>query len=209
MSKRPLKIGITGGIGSGKTTVCKVFQLVGVPVYNADSRAKWLMNYNSEIRKSVISEFGEKAYQNDELNSSFIAAQVFGDQTRLEKLNSIVHPAVGHDFADWCGKQTNVPYVLKEAALLFEAGTVKDLDRVITVFSPKELRVSRILDRDKNRTENDVLKIMENQMPDEEKIKKSDHIIFNDLENMVIPQVLKLHELFVLLYEKLPSLQAK
>jgi dephospho-CoA kinase len=188
-----LKVGITGGMGSGKTTVCKIFETLGIPVYYADDRAKYLMKNDKELRQKIISIFGSNAYQNDnELNRSYIADIAFHDPEKLRKLNEAVHPAVFKDGDIWHKEQKDVPYTLKEAALLFESGGYKKLDKIITVTSPLELRIKRILKRDKT-TREAVLARIKNQMPDEEKKAQSDFIIFNDEKQSLINQVLAIH----------------
>jgi dephospho-CoA kinase len=191
-----LKIGITGGIGSGKTLVSRIFFLLGVPVYNADERAKWILASDKEVKEKVIEVFGTKAYQDNKLNREYISQQIFNDQSKLDLLNSIVHPRVGSDFEKWLPAQSEYPYILKEAALLYEAGTYKSLDKIITVFSPPKLRMKRLLERDPHRTEEDIRRIMEKQMDESEKVKRADYVIYNDEKNMLIPQVLALDETF-------------
>jgi dephospho-CoA kinase len=196
MSDRPLRIGITGGIGSGKTMVSKIFSLLEVPVYNADERAKFILNNDKEVIAKVKDAFGEEAFQNNTLNSAFLAKVVFNNEEKLNKLNSFVHPKVAIDFNSWCTHFSKCSYLLKEAALLYEAGSYKDLDKIIVVSSPVELRIKRVLQRDPQRTEASVKAIMVKQWTEEEKAKRGDHIILNDDKNMVIPQVIKLHHIF-------------
>jgi dephospho-CoA kinase len=196
MSGRPLRIGITGGIGSGKTMVSKIFSLLEVPVYNADERAKFILNNDKEVIAKVKDAFGEEAFQNNTLNSAFLAKVVFNNEEKLNKLNSFVHPKVAIDFNSWCTHFSKCSYLLKEAALLYEAGSYKDLDKIIVVSSPVELRIKRVLQRDPQRTEASVKAIMVKQWTEEEKAKRGDHIILNDDKNMVIPQVIKLHHIF-------------
>jgi dephospho-CoA kinase len=187
------KIGITGGIGSGKSTVCSIFQFLGFRVYVADDRAKWLMNTEARIIKGVKTLFGEKAYlPNGQLDRAFIGGIVFQDPDKLHKLNALVHPETVRDFADWFEKtpaEYDKPFVLKEAAILFESGTYKGSDGVITVYAPKSLRLQRVLARDKV-SEADVLNRMERQWPDREKIRRADFTIFNDGKHSIIRQVL-------------------
>lgn len=191
-----LKIGITGGIGSGKTLVSQMFHLLGIPVYNADERAKWILANDKEVKEKIKEIFGTKAYQNEKLNRSYISQEVFNDQTKLNFLNDAVHPRVASDFQEWLEDKSAYPYILKEAALLYEAGTYKSLDKIITVFSPLELRMERLLERDPHRTEEDIKHIIEKQMDENEKVKRADHVVFNDEKNMIIPQVLQLDETF-------------
>jgi dephospho-CoA kinase len=196
MKTEILKIGITGGIGSGKTIITQIFSLLGVPVYNADDRAKYILHHDDEVRRQVHKYFGEQSYLDGKLNTSFLSAEVFHNETKLQALNSFVHPRVGMDFQQWLTEQSSA-YILKEAALLYEAGSYKDLDKIITVFSPVELRLKRVLARDPQRTESAVRAIMQKQMSDEEKIKMADHVICNDDHQLLIPQVIRLHEQFM------------
>lgn len=191
-----LKIGITGGIGSGKTIVSRIFNLLGAPLYNADERAKWILIHNSAVKKGVLEIFGNEAFKNNELDRPFISKKIFNDKALLEKLNALVHPQVGLDFKEWLSGKEQYTYVLKEAALLFEAGSYKELDKIITVFTPLELRIKRILSRDPHRDQEGIQKIIKEQMDEEEKMTRADFIIYNDEKHMLIPQVLKLHEEF-------------
>lgn len=191
---RPLLIGITGGIGSGKSTVARIFGILGIPLYSADDRAKWLMVNDQKLRSELISSFGEQAYQNDgNLDRSYLARTVFSDPEKVKTINSLVHPAVGRDFEKWASEQ-NTPYVLKEAALIFETGSAKSLDYVINVSSPLKVRVARILNRDTHRTEEQVNQIIDQQLPDEQKNELADFVIKNTDNRLLIPQVLKVHK---------------
>jgi dephospho-CoA kinase len=195
MSKqRPLLVGITGGIGSGKSTVCKLFSLLGIPVYTADERAKWLMAQDPELRNQISNTFGEAAYSSTgELNSTFLAESVFPNPEKIAQLNALVHPAVKKDFEQWIASQT-APYLIKEAALLFETGAAKALDYVINVSSPLRIRTARILLRDPHRSEEQVNQIINQQLPDEEKNELADFCIKNTDNKLLIPQVLEVHE---------------
>lgn len=170
-------IGLTGGIGSGKTTVAHMFKKLGVPVYNSDIEAKGLMNSSKQLKEELVDLFGDLAYRNGSLNRSFIAEAVFNDKGLLKKLNNIVHPVVREHFTQWC-KAQNHPYVIQESALIFENNTQDHYDIVILVTAPLEIRVKRILDRDNN-TRNDIVARMNNQMLDEEKIPLADFVIEN------------------------------
>ena len=193
----PLQIGITGGIGSGKSLVCKIFAALGVPVYDADSRAKTLMTTDGILTSQIKKEFGNLAYHTDgTLNRKHIGEIAFKDPEKLKSLDAMVHPRVGEDYAKWVAEQ-NHPYVIKEAALLFEAGSYKTLDKIIVVSAPEDLRVKRVTARDPNRTEQMIRDIVRNQMPESEKANKADFIIINDESQLVIPQVLRLHQLFL------------
>jgi dephospho-CoA kinase len=192
-----LQVGITGGIGSGKSLVVKIFQCLGVAAYDADSRAKYVMTTDGILISNIKKEFGDLSYDNeDNLNRSYLSSVVFHDPAKLQKLNAIVHPHVAEDYKAWVARNRNQPYLLKEAALLFESGTYKSLDKIIVVSAPTELRVKRVLQRDQHRTEQQVKDIIERQLPEDEKLKRADFVIKNDESQLVIPQVLNLHQLF-------------
>jgi dephospho-CoA kinase len=189
-----MKIGVTGGIGSGKTTVCKIFETLGIPVYYADDRAKELMVTKPALIAGIKELFGENAYLKDgSLNRAHIASIAFQDKSILNQLNALVHPAVHQDGYEWAEAQQNVPYTLREAALIFESGGHKKLDKVITVFTPKELRIERVMARDN--TERAAVEARINkQMPDEEKVKLADFVIYNDGQQSLIQQVYAIHQ---------------
>lgn len=188
-----LKIGITGGIGSGKTTVCKIFETLGIPIYYADDRAKALMVTWPDVRQQIIEAFGTPSYQADgTLNRMHLAKIAFSNPKKLAQLNAIVHPAVAKDAADWQAQQ-NTPYTLKEAALLFESGSYRALDAVITVYAPKSIRVKRVMQRD-GIDEASVLSRLNKQMPDFEKLNLADYIISNNGQQPLIQQVLTIHQ---------------
>jgi dephospho-CoA kinase len=197
-----LKIGITGGIGSGKSIVCKIFSQLGIPVYEADAAAKQLMNTDQELISNLKKEFGEKIYNSkNELNKKALAEIVFNNPHALKKLNNLVHPAVRIDFDNWINKNNSAPYVIEEAAILFESGAYKNMDYIITVSAPEDLRFKRVMMRD-NVSEEHVRNISKNQMDDKEKIKLSDFEIVNDDTQLLIPQVLHLHDHFLSLSNK-------
>lgn len=197
MSKIPLLVGVTGGIGSGKSVICKIFSILGTPVYDADSRAKYLMQNDVELKSEIKKEFGGETYnESGILNSKFLANQVFSNETRLKKLNKLVHPVVRIDFEKWANSQKGAEYIIEEAALLFETGSYKNLDSVILVTAPENLRITRVLERDKNRTENDVRQIINRQWAEERKMKLADIIIKNDGIKPVLPEVLNIHKKF-------------
>lgn len=192
---KPLLVGLTGGIGSGKTTVSKVFLSLGIPVYYADDRGKWLMVHDQVLREAISKEFGEESYQADgSLNRAFLAGRVFADEAELAKLNALVHPAVGRDFAAWVVAHSEAPYLIKEAALIFEGGSYKQLDKVITVTAGKEERLRRVLLRDLQRSRQQVLDIMEKQLSENERKRRADLIVDNNGKQLVIPQVLKIDQ---------------
>lgn len=196
--KAPLQVGVTGGIGSGKSLVCKIFAQLGIPVYDADSHAKALMTTDGILISQIKKEFGHLAYLPDgTLNRKHLADHVFADEDRLEKLNELVHPRVAIDYEKWLSSHVKEIYVLKEAALLFESGSYRSLNKIITVSAPETLRQKRVLHRDAHRTVEQFKGIVEKQMPEEEKLKRADYIIVNDDITPVIPQVLTLHRMFV------------
>lgn len=191
---RPLLVGITGGIGAGKSTVAKIFSLLSIPVYYADERAKWLMANSNSLKAAIINAFGEESYKDGQtLDRAFLAKQVFGDEENTKIINGLVHPAVNEDFKLWA-KQQHSPYVLKEAALLFESGSYRQLDRTINVSAPLKLRISRVLMRDPHRNLEQVNGIIDKQLPDEMKNDRADFVIKNSENKMLIPQVLKIHQ---------------
>ena len=187
-----LKIGITGGIGSGKTTVSRVFELLGIPVYYADDESKKILNSDKTAKESVIKVFGDSILNKDgQIDRKKLAGLVFNKKEELDKLNAILHPAVGKHFDKWA-KEQNAPYCLKEAAILFESGAYKQVDRVVAVVAPLELKINRTIKRD-GITKEEVLARINNQLSDEEKVKRADFIVQNDELQLLIPQVLKLH----------------
>lgn len=193
-----LQIGITGGIGSGKTLVSRIFQCLAVPVYDADSHAKELMTTDGILISNIKKEFGELSFNTDgSVNRKYLSSAVFNDDVKLQKLNSLIHPCVAKDYQRWLEKWRGCPYVMKEAAILFEANSDKTLHKVIVVSAPEELRIKRVINRDTHRTEEDVRAIIQKQMPEEEKLKRSDFIIHNDEKVLLIPQVLELHSRFL------------
>lgn len=198
MISKPTQVGITGGIGSGKSIVCRIFATLGIPIYDADSRAKALMTTDLILIENIKAEFGKLSYFNDgSLNRQHLSKEAFGETEKLEKLNNLVHPRVQADYEKWLTQNSESPYVVKEAALLFESGSYRSLDHIIVVSASLALRVERVLARDKHRTKDDILKIISKQLPEEEKIKEASFIITNDETDLVIPQVLKLHERFI------------
>lgn len=192
-----LRIGLTGGIGSGKTTVAQIFEVLGIPVYYADVEAKRLMNTNKELKNSIQKNFGEESYEDGMLNRTYISSVVFNDQYKLELLNSLVHPVTIKDGEAWLNTQTT-PYAIHEAALVFEAGVNKKMDHVIGVFAPQTIRVKRVMERDKI-SEEEVLNRMNRQMDEEKKMKLCDFVLINDEQQLLVSQVLELHEKLLVL----------
>lgn len=192
-----MQIGITGGIGSGKSIITKIFAYLGVPVYDADSHAKELMTTDGILVASIKKEFGDLSYNTDgTLNRIYLAETVFHDTEKLSLLNSLVHPRVNVDFTQWVRKHQHHHYVLKEAALLFESNSYTSLHKIIVVAAPEALRITRVKKRDAHRTVEQIKAIVEKQMPEGEKLKRADYIIVNDESQLVIPQVLALHAQF-------------
>ncbi|GAB4331950.1 MAG: dephospho-CoA kinase [Flammeovirgaceae bacterium] len=194
-----LQIGITGGIGSGKSLVSRVFHALGVDIYDSDTEAKLLMKTHPEIRRGLISLFGSEVYDDKgELNSQHISRIAFDDKTVLEKLNALVHPQVKNHYLRWADKQKikGKKYVIKESALLFEIGASKDYDAVILVTASESVRIERVKARDTKRTEEQIKAIMKKQMPESEKEKLTKYIIRNEGNHPILPQILALHDNF-------------
>ena len=190
-----LKVGITGGIGSGKSTVAKIFEVLGIPVYYADEAARRIMNDDEQVRQQIIAYFGPSAYKNNQLDRQYIGSQVFNNKEKLELMNSLVHPATIRDSENWMHRQTT-PYAIKEAAIIFESGTQDQYDYIIGVTAPVPLRVLRAMKRDGS-TRDQVLARMEKQIQDVIKMRLCDFVIHNDEQQAIIPQVTKLHERFM------------
>ena len=186
-----LRIGLTGGIGSGKSTVAKIFEALGIPVYYADDAAKNIMNDDEELKQQIIRHFGEKSYINNKADRKYIAEKVFNSKENLSLLNSLVHPATIRDAENWMKHQTTA-YAIKEAALIFESGSEKFLDYVIGVSSPENLRIERAMKRD-NVSESEIRSRMKNQMNEEKKMSLCNFVIINNEHQPLLPQVLALH----------------
>ena len=188
-----LKVGITGGIGSGKSTICKVFKQLGIAVYDADARGKAVLEENEDVKEKVVEAFGIGAYnENGSVNRLFLAEQVFSKPVALEKLNGLVHPAVRVDFESWIDEQTGA-YVIKEAAILIESGAYKEVDEIIVVNANEESRIRRVMNRDQVE-ESKVRERMNAQLSDAERASYASHIIDNNDDQLVIPQILQIHE---------------
>jgi dephospho-CoA kinase len=190
----PKLVGITGGIGSGKSTVCKIFESLGAKTYYADDRAKQLMVENEQIIDHIKSIFGNESYLEDQLNKSYISKKAFESKHLLNQLNDVVHPAVRIDFEEWVNRNDEEKMLLKEAALLIETKSYKALDTLIVVVADEETRIARTLDRDNHRTEEEIRKIISEQLPDEEKVKYADFIISNNDHQSLITQVTKIYD---------------
>jgi len=186
-----VKVGLTGGIGSGKTTVSNFLLDYGIPVYNSDSKGKTLMNTNLELKNNIVSIFGERVYDNGILNTNLLSNIVFNDSTKIEQLNNLVHPKVAQDFNQWVGKNNNKPILVKEAAILIESGAYLNMDKIILVVSEKSTRINRVSKRD-NSDLDSIEKRINLQLTDNEKIKYADYIIENNssLEHLKL-EVLK------------------
>ncbi len=187
-----LRIGITGGIGSGKSTVARIFEVLGIPVYYADDAAKRIMNEDEELKEQIMAHFGRESYANGQLNRSYLASVVFNNQEKLALLNSLVHPATIRDGERWTLRQSS-PYTIKEAALLFESGSAASLHYVIGVSAPTPLRILRAMKRD-NISREEVQARMRQQIDESIKMRLCDYVIINDEQQPLLPQVLQLHE---------------
>lgn len=200
-SARQLKVGVTGGIGSGKSVVCRIFSCLGIPVYNADDRAKWLTDNDANLKKQIIQLLGNEAYsEQGRYNRAYVASRVFGNDEVLDKLNNLIHPLVKKDTADWnnsCSELSTIPYTIKEAALMNRAGNSNDLDFVIVVTADEGLRIDRIRERDTERTDAQIRAIINRQISDSERLAIADFVIENNEDSPLIEQVLALHQKFI------------
>ena len=187
-----LKIGLTGGIGSGKSTVAKVFESLGIPVYKADDEAKKLMATNPLLINLIKTHFSEEAYKDGKLDKAYLATVVFNSKEKLNLLNSLVHPFTIEDGKSWM-KQQQTPYAIKEAALIFESGSQGDFDFIIGVYAPETLRIHRTIQRDKTDKEQ-VRSRMLNQIKEEIKMKLCDEVLINNEQELLLPQIIALHE---------------
>ena len=190
-----IKVGVTGGIGSGKTMVCRVFENLGVPVYYADLAARFLVDNCQDIRDELIALLGKDIYEKQGLNRPLFSSRVFKHKQMLEKANHIIHPKVRDDFYQWAEKYRNLDYVIEEAAILFESGGNRMVDKCITVIAPVEIRTVRVLKR-AGMTHERIRDIMKNQWPDEEKVRLSDFVVTNDEKSLILPQILLIHQVF-------------
>ena len=188
-----LKVALTGNIGSGKTLICRFFEILGVPVFYADSEAKKLYE-NKNILLKVKQEFGDEILTSQgNLNKTLLAEKIFTNKENLKKINGIIHPEVFKIFEEWAGNQKNKPYVIQEAAILFETGGYKRFDRTILVYAPEEMLIERVVKRD-GLSRQEVLNRLQNQMDQEHKKQLADYLILNDNSQLLIPQILKLHQ---------------
>lgn len=187
-----IKLGVTGGIGSGKTSVCRVFNVLGIPVFSSDLVAKQIMDNDKNIILRINSIAGKDLYTNGSLNRLELAELIFKDNSLLEKVNSLIHPVVFDHFRKWVKEQA-APYMIMEAAILFESGASKLVDKVLTVVAPIEERVARVIQRNRLSREQ-ILERIRNQMDDDSRIKLSDYVIHNSENDLIIPEILKIHE---------------
>ena len=188
---KPKLIGITGGIGAGKSTVSTICKHLGFKVYNSDQRAKEIVSEESIIKKKLISFFGNNIYKNGVLDRKFLSDKIFNDKSSLEQINSIIHPAVKKDFNSWVINNSNEKILFKESALLLESGAYKEIDKIILIVSDKNLRVSRVLNRDQNRSKKEIESIIDKQIDEVDAIKYADIVIDNNHKKMLLPSVIK------------------
>jgi dephospho-CoA kinase len=188
-----LKVGVTGGMGSGKTLVCRIFEVLGIPVYYADFHAKRLMESDPAIREELIRLFGPAVVKKGKIDREHLARIVFNNNDALRSVNSLVHPAVRKDFDGWMMEMSGCDYIIEEAAILFESGAYRMLDFNIAVSAPEEMRIKRIMIRD-NTTRESVLSRLSNQMTENERNRLADAVILNDESELLIPQVIKMHK---------------
>ncbi len=199
LQQKGLRVGITGGIGSGKSTVCRIFESLGIPIYDADYWAKWLLNHEPTLKLAVVKIFGSEAYTaNGDYNRPFVAQQAFSDPAKLAALNAVAHPAVETHGRAWHTAKTSEghPYTLKEAALMIESGSYQHLDFLIVVTAPEAIRIERVMKRD-GTSEAQVRARMEHQLPEPEKLALADFVLVNDGEHSLVQQVWKLHQVLL------------
>ena len=190
-----LRIGLTGGIGSGKSTVAGIFKVLGIPVFDADWEAKKIMESNPILRRALVEQFGSTIFVNEQLNRKALASIVFKDPVQLAKLNALVHPHAIEEGIQWSARQSS-PYTVKEAALFFESGSAEGIDYMIGVYSPKHIRIQRVMKRD-GITREEVLLRMQRQIPEEIKMRLCDFVLLNDEQQLLIPRIIKLHLQFL------------
>ena len=191
---KPYLLGITGGIGSGKSTVSKIFEVLGLKIYQSDDMAKYLMENDNKLISSIINSFGEESYIDGKINKEYISKNVFYDKEKLKTINNLVHPVVINDFKKWCLINKNEKILIKEAALLFASKSYKELDFIIYVYAEKKLRISRILKRDSYRTKDQIEHIIKSQLTDKESFEKADYILENNEKSLLLPEVIDLYE---------------
>ena len=195
--KTPLQIGVTGGIGSGKSLVCRVFATLGAPIYYADERAKWLTEHDPILKADIMRVLGSQAYDSvGKYNRTWVASQVFAEPLLLNQLNAVIHPRVIADTALWVSQHADTPYVIKEAALMRAAGDNNSLDKVIVVQAPVSLRIERIRTRDPHRSLQEIQHIIDRQVSDDERLRIADYVLHNDERQLLLPQIVALHQEF-------------
>jgi dephospho-CoA kinase len=197
---KSLKLGVTGGIGSGKTTVCRVFAVLGVPVFSADIEAKLLQDTDRELQNKISSIAGKDLFASGKLDRAELARLIFSNKDLLEKVNSVIHPAVFRYFREWVKKQDS-PYTIMEAAILFESGAYRMMDRIVTVVTPMEERIERLV-RGNKLSREQITERVKNQIDDESRIERSDYVIFNSENDMIIPAILGIHREMLKLHKK-------
>jgi dephospho-CoA kinase len=188
-----LKIGVTGGIGSGKTFICSVFSTLGIPVFNADGEAKTILNKDNDVISTIKELFGNDIYVNNSIDRKKLAEIIFNNEEALTKINSLVHPKVRLAFKKWCLQYGHLPYVIQEAAILFESDAFKELDYTITVNASEATRIRRVMQRD-NVAEEKIKERIKNQMSDKDRLKLADYVINNEDDTMILPQILDIHQ---------------
>lgn len=194
----PRQIGVTGGIGSGKSVVCRMFQVLGIPVYQADERAKWLTEHDPILKSDIIRILGSNAYDAlGRYNRAWVASQVFINPVLLGQLNAVIHPRVLSDTDAWVSQHADKPYVVKEAALMRAAGDANSLHKVVVVWAPINVRLERIRQRDPHRSDEEILNIINRQVSDEERGQIADYVVKNDESQLLLPQIIRLHEEFL------------
>ena len=195
MRPEALRVGITGGIGAGKTFISKIFEILRIDVYYADERAKWLQAHDPTLVHQIREAFGAQAYDSQgHLNRTFLAGEVFSNHNKLTLLNELVHPRVAEDYRQWVKQRASHPYTIKEAALLFETNAYQQLDKVINVNAPEAVRVSRVLHRDPRRSVEQLTQIISQQLSDEERSRRADYTINNSGKVPILPQILRIHD---------------
>ena len=192
--KSPFLVGITGGVGAGKSLICKILNTLGVPIYLSDGRAKILMNNNEDLKKEIINNFGIESYKNNKIDNQFLSNKIFENNSHRLKINSLVHPFVKEDFHFWIKKNSNNDYLVKESALIIESESYKELDFLIYVSAERNIRIKRVLQRDQEKNEDDIVKIIKTQMDVKKAINFCDEVIDNNENNLLLPKVLKIHK---------------
>ena len=192
--KSPFLVGITGGVGAGKSLICKILNTLGVPIYLSDGRAKILMNNNEDLKKEIINNFGIESYKNNKIDNQFLSNKIFENNSHRLKINGLVHPFVKEDFHFWIKKNSNNDYLVKESALIIESESYKELDFLIYVSAERNIRIKRVLQRDQEKNEDDIVKIIKTQMDVKKAINFCDEVIDNNENNLLLPKVLKIHK---------------